>query len=42
MSRTGIEKILTQNESFRFASNPGDLYEIEDEEERLNGSKTDK
>jgi hypothetical protein len=36
MGRTGVETILTRNESFRFTSKPGELYEIEDEDERWN------
>src|SRR5881394_2490531 len=34
MTRTGVERVLTQNESFRFASTSGLFIEIKDEEER--------
>jgi hypothetical protein len=34
MARTGVERILTQTETFQFASKTGILSEIDDEEER--------
>jgi biotin operon repressor len=39
ITRTGVERVLTQIESFRFASKVGQFYEIADEKEQLDGAR---
>lgn len=35
MPRETVKDVLAENETLRFPPNPGDLYEVEDEKERL-------